>query len=214
MQLQYRNSLGFRRIAEEWSKEPGTLSYTEILTELLTAHWNGEFKGNDSPDRQATLASLKYCGAMPYRYLDDENPPKDDYEFLATLPPDGYDETPDECYDDVAWSILDGVEIPKQVLADWCDEKGFSKPIFWFGKFTGSLSTVKAKTDCSRWLREEVKKGKSKSRDDYWLEAKTRFPNLSRRGFTDTWRGTVPESWKRPGRPRRKRTDPLPWISP
>ena len=200
MELKHKNNLGFRRIAREWSIEPGTLTYAEILTELLMAYWKGEFVGEDAPDRAETMAILKYCDAIPYEYRDDENPPKDDYEFLAELPPDGYDETSVECYGKVAWSILNGVEIPKQVLADWCDAKGFPKPTFWFGKFTKPPGTAKALADCSRWLREEVKKGKSRSKDDYWLDAKKKFSNLSRRGFSDAWRETVPESWKRSGR--------------
>ena len=43
LKLEHKNSLGFRQIAKEWSREPGTLPYSEILTELLRAYWKGEF---------------------------------------------------------------------------------------------------------------------------------------------------------------------------
>ena len=207
LKLEHKNSLGFRQIAEEWSREPGNLPYSEVLTELLRAYWKGEFAGEDAPDREATLKVLNFIGAMPYQYRDDESPPKDDYEFLAELPPDGYDETAAECYDEVAWSVLNGVKIPKQVLANWCDAKGISKPTFWFGKFVKSSSTVRAKTQCARWFQEEVKKEKSGNKNDYRLRAQERFSNLSGRSFGDVWRDVAPASWKRAGAPRRKGTD-------
>ena len=31
LKLEHKNSLGFRQIAEEWSREPGTLPYSEVL---------------------------------------------------------------------------------------------------------------------------------------------------------------------------------------
>ena len=160
LKLEHKSSLGFRQIADEWSREPGTLPYSEVLTELLRAYWKGEFAGEDAPDREDTLKVLNYIDAIPYQYWDDEKPPGDDYEFLAGLPPDGYDETAAECYGEVAWAVLDGVKIPKQVLAAWCDAKGISGPTSWFGKPAKSPGTMKARTDCARWFREEVKKEK------------------------------------------------------
>ena len=207
LKIEHKDSLRFRQIAKEWSREPGTLPYSEILTVLLSAYWKGQFDGDDAPDRADTIAVLKYCGAMPYQYWDDENPPKDDYEFLANLPPNGYDEVSVECYGEVAWEILDEVEMPKQVLANWCDAKGTSKPTFWFGKFVKSSSTVRAKTQCARWFQEEVKKEKSGNKNDYRLRAQERYSNLSGRSFGDVWRDVAPASWKRAGAPRRKGTD-------
>ena len=121
MQLKNVPRLGLRRIAEEWSWEPGTQSNTEILTRLLSAFWRREYVGHDAPDPQVTLTVLKRMGAFPREYWDEENPPTDEFEFLASIPPDGYDETAPECYGTVAWSILDGVELPAEVLAGWCD---------------------------------------------------------------------------------------------
>ena len=122
--------LGPRRIAEEWSREPGTQSNTEILTRLLSAFWRREFVGHDAPDPQVTLTVLKRMVAFPREYWDDENPPTDEFEFLASIPPDGYDETAPECYGTVAWSILDGIELPAEVLAGWCDAHDILKPFF------------------------------------------------------------------------------------
>ena len=203
LKLEHKNSLGFRQIAEEWSREPGTLPYSEVLTELLRAYWKGEFAGEDATDREATLKVLNSIGAIPYQYRDDESPPKDDYEFLAELPPDGYDETAAECYDEVAWSVLNGVEISKQVLAAWCDAKGISGPTSWLGKPAKSPGTMKARTDCARWFREEVKKEKRGSKKDYRLCARQRYPNLSGRSFERVWHEHAPASWKKPGAPRR-----------
>ena len=204
LKLEHKNSLGFRQIAEEWSREPGNLPYSEVLTELLRAYWKGEFAGEDAPDREATLKTLNYIGAMPHQYRDDESPPEDDYEFLAELPPDGYDETAAECYDEVAWFVLNGVEIPKQVLAAWCDAKGISGPTSWLGKPANSSGTMKARTDYARWFREEVKKEKWGSKKDYRLCAQQRFSNLSGRSFERVWHEYAPASWKKPGAPRRK----------
>ena len=204
LKLEHKSSLGFRQISEEWSREPGTLPSSEILTELLSAYWRGEFVGEDAPDRKATLVALRHNGAIPYQYWDDEKPPGDDYEFLAELPPDGYDETAAECYDEVAWSVLNGVEISKQVLAAWCDAKGISGPTSWFGKSAIMSGTIRARTDCARWFQEEAKKEKSGSKNDYWLCARQRYPNLSGRSFERVWHEYAPASWKKPGAPRRK----------
>ena len=35
LKLEHKNSLGFRQIAKEWSREPGTLPYSEILTDSV-----------------------------------------------------------------------------------------------------------------------------------------------------------------------------------
>ena len=201
LKLEHKSSLGFRQISEEWSREPGTLPYSEILTELLSAYWRGEFVGEDAPDRKATLVALRHNGAIPYQYWDDEKPPGDDYEFLAGLPPDGYDETAAECYGEVAWAVLDGVEMPRYILSDWCEERGISRPTFWFGKSTKSPGTSKAKTDCARWFREEVKKEKWGGKNEYWLCASRKIPNLSRRSFNEEWLKLAPASWKKAGAP-------------
>ena len=161
-----------------------------------TVRENGIFRG--------ALKVLNYIDAIPYQYWDDEKPPGDDYEFLAGLPPDGYDETAAECYGEVAWAVLDGVKIPKQVLAAWCDAKGISGPTSWFGKPAKSPGTMKARTDCARWFREEVKKEKWGGKNDYWLCARQRYPNLSGRSFKCVWHEYAPASWKKPGAPRRK----------
>ena len=173
--------LGPRRIAEEWSREPGTQSNTEILTRLLSAFWRREFVGHDAPDPQVTLTVLKRMGAFPREYWDDENPPTDEFEFLASIPPDGYDETAPECYGTVAWSILDGIELPAEVLAGWCDAHDILKPFFWFGSETGRQGTAKAQTDLRKWLGEKVKKGKSGAKVEYWNQAKSLIPALTAR---------------------------------
>ena len=193
--------LDMRRIAKEWSREPGTLSNTKILTRLLSAFWRREFIGHDAPDPQITLTVLRQMGAIPYQYRDEENLPTDDFEFLASLPPDGYDETAPECYDKVAWSILDGVELPAEVLAEWCDAHDISKPNFWFGPARRQQATIKAKMDFRKWLREEVQKGKSSVKNEYWTQAKTLFPKLSRNSFDRIWAQTVPADWKKGGAP-------------
>ena len=201
MQLKNVPRLGLRRIAREWSREPGTLSNTEILTRLLNAFWRREFIGHDAHDPQITLTVLRQMGAIPYQYRDEENPPTDDFEFLANLPPDGYDETAPECYDKVAWSILDGIELPAEVLAEWCDAHDISKPNFWFGLERRQQATIKAKMEFRKWLREEVQKGKSGVKNDYWTQAKTLFPKLSRNSFDRIWAETVPADWKKGGAP-------------
>ena len=193
--------LDIRRIAKEWSREPGTLSNTEILTCLLSAFWRREFIGHDAPDPQVTLTVLKRMGAIPYQYRGEENPTTDDFEFLASLPPDGYDETAPECYDKVAWSILDGVELPAEVLAEWCDAHDISKPSFWFGLERRQQATMKAKTEFRKWLREEVQKGKSSVKNGYWTQAETLFPNLTRKSFDRIWAQIVPDDWKKGGAP-------------
>lgn len=181
MYLKNVPKLGMRRIAEEWSREPGTLSDTEILTRLLSAFWRGEFIGHGAPDPKVTLTVLRHMGAIPYQYWDDENPPTGDFEFLASLPPDGYDETAPECYCVVAWSILDGVELPAEVLAAWCDVHDRSKPSFWFGSETRRQGTAKVEAEFRNWLREEVRKGKSGIKIECWNQANAQLPTLTAR---------------------------------
>ena len=204
LKLEHKNSLGFRQIAEEWSREPGTLPYSEILTELLRAYWKGEFVGEDARDREATLKVLNHVGAIPYQYRDDESPPEDDYEFLAELPPDGYDETAAECYDEVAWSVLNGVEISKQVLAAWCDAKGISGPTSWFGKSAIMSGTIRARTDCARWFQEEAKKKNRGARTIIGCAPGRDILTSAVAASNACGMSMHQASWKKPGAPRRK----------
>ena len=183
------------------------MNESEILSCLLSAFWLREFVGDDVPSREDTLKLLKNFGAFPSEYFDDENPPRDEFEFLATLPPEGYDEAAPECYGELAWSILDGVEIAKDVFGNWCEAHDHEKPLFWFGKGRRQPSTAKAKNDCRRWLEKEVPRGKSGSKNHYWRMAREKFPGLSRNAFNEVWAETVPTHWKMPGAiPKNKST--------
>lgn len=199
MELNFESNLGFREIARRWAMEPDKLSEVEILTRLLSAFWREEFTGEGAPDPHDTLRALKLCGGFPATYADDEGPSVDPLEFLATLPPDGYEVDALDCYDEVAWSILEAVELPKNVFAMWCDRKGFLRPNFWFGKVAKPQLTAKAKSDCRRWLKERVKEGKTWGKSEYRRQAMQQFPNISGRSFDNVWSAEVPESWKKSG---------------
>lgn len=81
MYVSDRSSLGLRRIAEEWSKVPGALTKLEILSNLLSAFWRGEFKGADTSDRKVTLNTLNLLGATAFEYLDDKDRPFNDFDL-------------------------------------------------------------------------------------------------------------------------------------
>ncbi|MBB3065350.1 hypothetical protein [Limibacillus halophilus] len=53
---------------------------------------------------------------------------------------------------------------------------------------------------CRAYLKEEVSKGKTKSRDDYQEEALSLIEGLSIRLFRQLWTEIVPDSWKQGGR--------------
>ena len=53
---------------------------------------------------------------------------------------------------------------------------------------------------CAAFLRAEIRKPKSKRRDEYLDEAMAKFPGLTHRGFKRVWDETVPASWKESGR--------------
>lgn len=199
MELKFEPNLGFREIARRWAIEPDILPEVEILTRLLSAFWREEFIGEDAPDPHDTLRALKFCGGFPTQYADDEGPSVDPLEFLANLPPDGYEIDAPDCYDEVAWSILEAIELPKNVFAMWCDRNGFLKPNFWFGKDGKPKLTAKAKSDCCRWLKERVKEGKKCGKPEYRRQAIQQFPKLSERSFDDVWSDVVPISWKKSG---------------
>lgn len=199
MELKLEPHLGFREIARRWALEPDTLSEVEILTRLLSAYWREEFTGEGAPDPQATLQALNLCGGFPAIFADDEDEPVVPLEFLANLPPDGYEVNLLECYEDAAWSVLEAVELTKDIFAAWCDRQGFLRPHFWFGKVAKPQATARAKSDCGRWLKERVKEGKKWGKVEYRRQAIQQFPTLSMRSFNDVWDEEVPESWKKSG---------------
>jgi len=76
--------------------------------------------------------------------------------------------------------------------------KDFEKEFLPPGPATG-----KAEVDCRVWLRKVAKEPKDKPKMDYFLEARSAIgKSLSRDAFDRAWAVTVPEKWKRKGRPR------------
>lgn len=55
---------------------------------------------------------------------------------------------------------------------------------------------------CRDFLRSEVAKGKTMSRDKYRAEALKLFPGLTMRRFTQLWSEIAPRGFKLPGRPK------------
>lgn len=179
--------------------EPDTLSEVDILTRLLSAFWREEFRGEGALEPQDTLRALKISGGFPAIYAGDEDEFADPLEFLANLPPDGYEVNALDCYDEVAWSILESVELPKDIFAMWCDQKGYLRPTFWFGEVWKHQSTGVAKSECRRWLKDRVKEGKNCSKAEYRRQAIKQIPNLSVRSFDNIWGDEMPKSWKQSG---------------
>lgn len=55
---------------------------------------------------------------------------------------------------------------------------------------------------CKKYLKEQIIKGKNKTKAEYYEEACVEIPGLSLRAFNQAWSEMVPDSWKSKGRPR------------
>ena len=82
--------------------------------------------------------------------------------------------------------------VPRVAFDAWLDR--FERP----GPAQGELTPAER---LRHWLEDEARRFpvKPRLRDEYWQEAQTLFPGLSRRQFDRVWALTVPDSWKRPG---------------
>jgi hypothetical protein len=82
----------------------------------------------------------------------------------------------------------------------YCLARGYELPSFWFGTRRRKVSTAKAQQDCKAWLNGLVSAGpKPNSKMALWLQAKAKFPLLSRRAFDETWARITPASWRKAG---------------
>lgn len=65
------------------------------------------------------------------------------------------------------------------------------------------LSSNKAKSSCFSWLEQLIKSGlKQKTKSQYFVEAKEKFPGLSKRSFDEMWHKATAgmDAWTKPGR--------------
>lgn len=75
---------------------------------------------------------------------------------------------------------------------------------------SGVISTVKARSQCERWLAAEVKMSpnrRPKSRDAFKSEALAKFPGLSGTSFLEVWGKVASPAWRHAGAPRKNRED-------
>ena len=129
MKLAAADFLGFSDLAETWASEPGNRSYDYIIAKLLTAYWLGSFeKLHDSvpdywPVYEDTYWILRYCGGLPQEALPAEDGGNPNWEGLARVPFNDYSV--------VGKAILDGVELPRDMIRLWCLDQGYEPPHHW-----------------------------------------------------------------------------------
>ena len=91
------------------------------------------------------------------------------------------------------------LRVTREEFGRYCDEAGYPRPMFWFGKAKAQVSKAKPEADCAKWLRSLIQEGRRHPKPWYLDEALRQFPKLSERGFNRVWRRTVPASWRARG---------------
>jgi hypothetical protein len=92
------------------------------------------------------------------------------------------------------------LRVTREEFGRYCDEAGYPRPYFWFGKARAKASKAKPEGDCAKWLRSLAQDKKQHSKSCYRDEALQKFPNLTERGFNRAWDRSVPASWRKKGR--------------
>lgn len=106
-------------------------------------------------------------------------------------------------YHELVEPVLCMLEVEQEAFGAFCAAEGFPLPLFWF-RADRRPPTAKARSDARQWLRKEVAAGgKQHGKLDYWRAAKSLFPRLSQRGFTEIWAETVPVTWREAGTPQK-----------
>jgi hypothetical protein len=95
--------------------------------------------------------------------------------------------------------------IAKDDFAEFCDTRNFDRPKFWFKQMANPAqkSSSLARVKVRKWLKEQARKPKNKSKKAYFEEADALFEGLSKRSFDLAWSEVVPESWRKSGAPRK-----------
>jgi hypothetical protein len=87
-----------------------------------------------------------------------------------------------------------------------CDLRGWHRPSFWFSGLRSAetrRSLASARSRTRKWLRDQIRSAKRKSKEGYWTEAQGNVAGLSRRAFEEIWAEVVPPSWRQAGAPKR-----------
>ena len=96
------------------------------------------------------------------------------------------------------------LRVTREEFGRYCDEAGYPRPYFWFGKARAKASKAKPEGDCAKWLQLLAQGKKEHPKPWYRDEALRKFPNLSERGFNRAWTPSVPASWRKKGRKSKK----------
>jgi len=95
--------------------------------------------------------------------------------------------------------LIYGLGATRDAFAAYCDLMSWDRPRFWFGKDRANKWTVRRQRDAEVWLKQIASEPKRKGKSAYFVDAKRKFPALSRKNFDQIWNRVVPGNWKRSG---------------
>ena len=136
------------QIAFEWAREledqkaPGRRSEREIFRNLVSAVRQGEFGPGPFEVQRTPRAKWRRSVGPDGQDIYETNPPYlvslDDLrkEVLPASGKGGIPWTERDVEDDgelYVRAFWESLSLPKQKIGQWCDEKGWKRPRFWFG---------------------------------------------------------------------------------
>jgi hypothetical protein len=130
------------------------------------------------------------------------------FDQMFNSSPDG---DPRKTYIQVRIRRSDALQLKEEFRSPGSQENMRQKPRTRYAGMAVVASSIKAKTDCWRWLMSVMKqspKEKPRAKESYWKDARPKFPGLSRRSFETAWTQAahaVAPSWSSAGAPRGKR---------
>jgi hypothetical protein len=128
MKLAAAEFLGFSDLAKAWASEPGNRSYDYILAQLLSAYWLGAFEQlldqmpEHWPQYRTTVQVLRHCSGFPPIPIEDGGEPN--WEELSRVALSNYP-IPGQ-------SVMNAVELPRDMIRLWCLNQGYDLPRSWF----------------------------------------------------------------------------------
>jgi hypothetical protein len=117
-------------LAKHWSSEPNARSRGDICQNLIDAYWNGEFEQFLSPapehwpESEGTFKILRFCDGIPLEAFPEEDGDLPSQKLLIGLSL--------ESYPVQGQAVMNGIELPKDMIKLWCLDQGHELPTFWF----------------------------------------------------------------------------------